>query len=117
MDPPKIIMFVSQIIELNQDVVVDLDGNIFETQVKLVLISKLKCLVKVTPNVISQSTVDLVKKYNIEPSFIFPKFIHWSDSNYVIKNRVLMISNASRALCNINPQSIIRALHLPKSDL
>ena len=97
--------------------VINLDGNIFETQVELGLILKLKGILKVIPNVISQSAVDLVKKYNIETSFSFPKFINWSTNNYVVENRVLMNSNASRVLCNINPQSIRRALHLPESNL
>jgi hypothetical protein len=33
MDPLEIAMLVNQVLEANQDVVIDLDGNIFETQV------------------------------------------------------------------------------------
>ena len=39
MDPPEIDLPINQVTEGNQDMVVDLDGNIFETQVELGLIS------------------------------------------------------------------------------
>lgn len=39
MVPPEIVFPISQVTEANQDMVVDLDGNIFETQVELGLIS------------------------------------------------------------------------------
>ena len=114
MDPLEIDMLVNQVSEANQDVVIDLDGNIFETQVKLGLISELKSILKVFPNVISQYIIDLVKKYSIYPSYFFPEFIHWLASNYTVKNRVLMSSNDSCVLCNINPQFVRNAMNLPK---
>lgn len=39
--------------EGTQDSIVDLDGNVFETQIELGLISELKILVNVIPGVIS----------------------------------------------------------------
>ena len=117
MDHLEIAMPVNQASEENQDVVIDLDGNIFETQVELGLILELKSILKVVPNVISQYAIDLVKKYSIEPSYIFPKFIHWSSSNYVVENRVLMSSNASQVLCKKNPQFVSKAPHLLESNL
>ena len=95
MNTLEISMPVNRASEGNQDVVIDLDGNIFETQVELGLIYNLKSLIKVVPNVISQSVVELVKKYSIEPSYVFPELIHWSASNYVVESRVLMSLNAS----------------------
>lgn len=89
-----------------QDSFVDLYGNVFETQIELGLISELKSLVKIIPIVISQSNVELAKNYNIKPSFIFPKFIHWSASNYVIESWIVMSSNASRVVCGENSQNI-----------
>ena len=71
MDPLEVFMPVNQTIEGTQDVIVDLDNNVFETQVELGLISELKSLVKVIPNVISQSIVELVKNYSVEPSYVF----------------------------------------------
>jgi hypothetical protein len=59
---------VNQVSKANQDMVIDLDGNIFETQVKLGLISELKSLLKVVPNVISQSAIIFVNEYSIKPS-------------------------------------------------
>lgn len=53
MDPLEISMPVNQALEVNQDVVIDLDGNVFETQVKLGFILELKSHVKVVPNIIS----------------------------------------------------------------
>lgn len=47
MDPLEISMAVNQVSEANQDVIIDLDGNIFETQVEIGLISELKSLLKV----------------------------------------------------------------------
>ena len=117
MDPLEIAMLVNQVSEANQDVVIDLDGNIFETQVELGLISKLKSILKVIPNVISQFAIDLVRKYSIEPSYVCLEFIHWSASNYAVKNRVLMSSNASQVLCKKNPQFVSKAPHLLESNL
>lgn len=73
---PQVFMQINPSEERTQDFVVDLDGNVFETQIELGLISKLKILVKVIPGAISQSTVDLVKNYSLEPSFVFPELIH-----------------------------------------
>ena len=72
--------------EVTQDFVVDLDGNVFETQIELGLILELKSLVKVIPGVISQSTVELVKNYSLELSFVFPEFIHQSANNYAVES-------------------------------
>ena len=72
MGPLEVFMHVNQTVEGTQDVIVDLDDNVFKTQVELGLISELKSLVKVIPNVISQSIVELVKNYNVEPSYVFP---------------------------------------------
>ena len=72
MDPLQIPMPIIQNEEGAQHVVVDLDGNGFETQVDISLISELKILIKVIPNVIGQSVVKLVKMYSVEPSYIFP---------------------------------------------
>ena len=52
MDPLEITMFVNQVVEGTQDVIVDLDGNVFKTQLELGLIFELKSLVRVIPNVI-----------------------------------------------------------------
>jgi hypothetical protein len=65
-------MTVNQVAKGTQDVVVDLDDNVFETHVELGLIYELKSLVKVIPNIIGQSTMELVKNYSIEPSYVFP---------------------------------------------
>ena len=53
MDPLEIVMPVNQASGANQDMVIDLDGNIFETQFELGLILELRSLLKVVPNVIS----------------------------------------------------------------
>ena len=116
MDPLQVPMSINQNEEGTQDVVVDLDGNVFETEVELGLISKLKSLVKVIPNVIGQSTVELVKSYSVEPSYVFPELIHWSASNYAVESRIVMNYNAYRVICNVNSQTISQALHLPKSN-
>ena len=71
MDPLQVSMPINQNEEGTQDVVVDLDGNVFETQVELGLIYELKSLVKVIPNVIDQLAVELVKSYSVEPSYVF----------------------------------------------
>ena len=110
-------MPINQVSKANQDVVIDLDGNIFETHVELGLILELKNLLKVIPNAISFSSIDLLKKYSIEPSYVFREFIHWSSGNYAVENMVLMSLNASCVLCNINPQSDKNDPHLPKSNL
>lgn len=88
-------MLVNQVAEGTQDVVVDLDDNIFQTQVELGLVFELKSLVKVIPNIISHPVIELVKNYNIDPSYTFPELTHWSASNYVVKSKVLMNLNAS----------------------
>ena len=72
MDPLEVSMHVNQNIEGTQDVVVDLDDNVFETHVELGLISELKSLVKVIPIVFGHSAMDLVKNYSVEPSNVFP---------------------------------------------
>ena len=117
MDPLEVSMPVNQASEGTQDVVVDLDDNIFETQVELGLISELKSLVKVIPNIISQSAVELVKNYSIEPSYVFLELIHWWANNYAVESRVLMNLNASRVLCNINSKFVKQALRLPELNL
>lgn len=116
MDPLEVSVHVNQTIEGTQDAMVDLDGNFFETQVELGLISELKSLVKVIPNVIGQFNVGLVKNYSVEPSYVFPELIHRSANNYVVKSKVLMNYNASWVVYNINVQTVRRALHLPKSN-
>jgi hypothetical protein len=52
MDPLEVSMHVNQVAKGTQDVIVDLDDNVFETQVELGLIYELKILVKVIPNII-----------------------------------------------------------------
>lgn len=70
MDPLQVPIPINQSKECAQDVVIDLDGNVFENQVDLGLISELKSLAKVISNVIGQSVVELVKSYSVEPSYI-----------------------------------------------
>lgn len=94
MDPQAFVPIIPNE-EGTHDSVIDLDGNVFETQIELGLILELQSLVKVIPSIISQSTVDLVKNYCLELSFVFPEFIHWSTSNYAIKSRIVMSSNNS----------------------
>ena len=72
MDPLEVSMFVNQVAEGTQDVIVDLDDNVFETQVEFGLICELKSLVKVIPNVIGRSAMELVKNYSVKPSYVFP---------------------------------------------
>ena len=72
MDPLEVSMHVNQNVEGTQDVVVDLDDNVFETEVELGLIFELKSLVKVIPNVIGHPVVELVKNYSFEPSYVIP---------------------------------------------
>ena len=71
MDPLEASMPINQVARGTQDVVVYLNVNVFKTQVELGLISQLKTLVKVIPNVIGQSVVELVKNYSVEPSYVF----------------------------------------------
>lgn len=72
MNPLEVPMHLNQNVECIQDAMVDLNGNVFETQVELGLIFELKSLFKVIPNVIGQSVVELVKRYSVEPSYVFP---------------------------------------------
>ena len=109
-------MHVNQTVEGIHYAIVDLDNNVFETQVELHLISELKSLAKVIPNVIGQFAMELVY-YILEPSYILPELIHWLASNYAVESRVVMNSNSSWVVCNINSQTSRQALRLPESNL
>ena len=61
--------------------------------------------------------MELVKNYSVELSYVFPEHIHWSANIYAVERKVLMNSNASQVMCNINFQSVRQALHLPESNL
>ena len=58
---PQVSMQINPREEGTQDFFVDLDRNIFETQIELGLVSELKSLVKEILGVMSQSSIDLVK--------------------------------------------------------
>ena len=74
---PQVSMQINPREEGTQDFFVDLDRNIFETQIELGLVLELKSLVKVILGVTSQSVIHLVKHYSLEPSFVFLEFTHW----------------------------------------
>ena len=76
MDRLQVPMSINQNEEGTQDSVVDLDDNVFETQMEIGLISELKSLVKVIPNIIGHFAIELVKSYSDEPSYVFPELIH-----------------------------------------
>lgn len=73
---PQVFVQINPSKEGTHDSIVDLDGNVYETQIELGLISELKILVKIILGIISQSTIDLVKNYSLEPSFVFLELIH-----------------------------------------
>lgn len=66
------VSMLNQVVEGTEYVLVDLDGNVFETQVELGLISELKSPVQVISNIIGQSAVELAKNYSVDPSYVFP---------------------------------------------
>ena len=101
-----------KILDPDQETIVNIDGEFYEPIIILGHITELKKDVESQKSLIPKKALISIKRFTIEPTFPFPKFIHWSTSNFSSVKRVIMNFDGSKVLCQICSQSIREALCL-----
>ena len=93
-------------LEPNEDYIVDSQGEIFETLLTLGTMKELKQQLFMSSPLIPDQLKVVINFYTLEPSFLFLEFVQWYVPHYSISERVIMNSNGSKVLCQVNAQTI-----------
>ena len=65
-----------KILDLDQETIVDIDGEIYESVITLGHITELKEKIESQNTLVPKQVRIFVKCFTVEPTFLFPEFIH-----------------------------------------
>ena len=96
-----------------EELLIDLDVRIKETQLTIGTLNQVKHTIMDNSNIISHKFCSSLSQFTIEPTFPFPKLIHWAIKNYVPLTRQILSANRTRVIATINSESLRKAFCLP----
>ena len=86
-------------LDAEQELMVDLDGEVFETKITLGSVTELKSTIESENTLISRLIQNVVNGFVLEPTFIFREFVQCVVSSYSSENRIIMNSFRMKVLC------------------
>ena len=100
-------------IDPEEDYLIDLDAFVHETILTFGPLNHTKQLLSDNSNIISQSFCSNVLQFSLEPTFLYPKLIHWAVSNFVPITKQIISYDGSKIIVSVNSQAVRKALCLP----
>ena len=98
MNPPAVIKLCKQL-DPKEEHIVDLETGIAEIFILHGNLTEIKSKISENPNLISTKFFSALFYFGVEPTFPFPKFIHWIEKNYVKSKGLILSSYGSRVIC------------------
>ena len=102
-------------IDPREDYLIYLDAFVHETNLTFGPLNHTKQLLLDNLNIISQTFCSNVSQSSLEPTFPYPKLIHWAISNFVPSTKQIISYDGSKIIVSVNSQAIRKALCLPLS--
>lgn len=96
-----------------EELLIDLDATIKEKKLTIGTLSQIKKTITDNPSIISDTFCSSLSKFTIQPTFPFPKFVHWAVKNYVPSTKFFLSTDRTRVICTINSKSLRKAFCLP----
>ena len=100
-------------VDPGEDYLIDLDAFVHETSLTFGPLSHVKELLSNNSNIISQGFCSNVSHFSLEPTFPYPKLVHWVVSNFVPSTKKIISYDGSKITVSVNSQAVWKALCIP----
>ena len=100
-------------IEPKEEFLVDLDASVQESRITLGTLDHIKQVIMDNSNIISDNFCSSLSQFTFEPTFPYPKFVHWTIQNYVPSTKQILSADGSRVILTLNSETLRKTLCLP----
>ena len=92
-----------------EELLIDLDIIIKENQLMVGTLNQVKQTIMDNFNIISHTFGSSLSQFTIEPTFLFPEYIHWVVKNYVPSTRQILSVDITRVIATISSEYLRKA--------